>query len=55
MEASENSIAGKRPLEQTAVNPLKRDLKKLRIGNEFYDYDWNCYNCDAAWSGLDSK
>jgi len=50
METSNNNL--KRPISELAQNKINQEFKRLKVGDQFYDHDWNCLNENSAWSGV---
>lgn len=53
METSNNNL--KRPISELAQNKINQEFKRLKVGDQFYDHDWNCLNENSAWSDDEEK
>ena len=50
MNTSNNNL--KRPISELAQSKINQEFKRLKVGDQFYDHDWNCLNENSVWSGV---
>ena len=50
MDTSNNNL--KRPISELAQSKINQEFKRLKVGDQFYDHDWNCLNENSVWSGV---
>jgi len=53
MDTSNNNL--KRPISELAQSKINQEFKRLKVGDQFYDHDWNCLNENSVWSDDEEK